>query len=303
MNVKSALKWAKDRLMGAGTKSESPELSENYALDAQIILEHTLKKQRGFALVHPEAEITPEAERSFKNDIGRRAAGVCTAYITGHKSFRSLDLFVSKDVLVPQPDTETLVEAALELIDGMGGSLLKPLKVLDLGTGSGAIALSLFYERPGVEIHASDISKKALEAAHRNCALCVGNRQLPTPNFIQSDLFQNISDSYDLIVSNPPYIPTKMIAGLPPEVRGQPRLALDGGEDGLALIRRIIKEAPARLKPGGHLLLEAAPDLMPQISKLLGECGYANISIKKDLNGEDRVIVARYGVMQPRRRA
>jgi release factor glutamine methyltransferase len=220
-------------------------------------------------------------------------AGECTAYILGRKEVRGLDFTVTPDVLVPRPDTETLVEAALAIGKG------QYLAVLDLCTGSGAVAIALKHESPSMEVYASDISPKALTIARENARRILGTGEII--HFLEADLFTPLSLSrfprpFSLITANPPYIASGEIAGLAREVRGEPLLALDGGEDGLGLIRRIITEAPAFLLPGGSLLMEADPRQMALITLILKKKGYRDIRTYQDLSGQDRVIM---GVVPP----
>ncbi|GMO31822.1 MAG: peptide chain release factor N(5)-glutamine methyltransferase [Termitinemataceae bacterium] len=242
--------------------------------------------------------------QKFLEVLERRASGVCTAYILGHKEFRYLDLIVTPDVLVPQPDTETLVEHALFYIDCRSKSGSNT-KVVDLCCGSGAIGLSILYERKKLveqnmlEVYASDISAAALEITKQNA--CKYNLPL---NVFQSDLFSQFSQfevlemvsgtksvpKFDMIVSNAPYIKTDVIKTLPKEVQNEPFIALDGGADGLDLIRKIIILGKDFLNEGGTLLLEASPDQMGQISACMLENAYSGIKVFKDLGGDDRVI-------------
>jgi release factor glutamine methyltransferase len=240
-----------------------------------------------------ERELSPELYRRFRERLERRRAGECTAYILGRREFMGLDLTVTAEVLVPRPDTETLVEAVLAWIDRRTGpSPRDPLSVLDLCTGSGAVAAALKHERPDLVLWASDISPGALKVAEANARRLLGP---DTITFVQSDLFRAIPGSFDLIAANPPYVPTGELGSLSREVRGEPVLALDGGEDGLALIRPLIAGARNRLKRGGALFMEAGPRQMPAITGILENCGYRNIRIRKDLPGRDRVIGAVYG--------
>jgi release factor glutamine methyltransferase len=264
------------------------------ALDRDLLLAHVLGVTRSRLLAMDAARLTAEQQTRYDELLAQRAAGVCVAYLTGHKEFRYLDLDVTPDVLVPQPDTETLVDAVLminrEPREPREQGKLTAMKVLDLCTGSGCVALSLKYERSELEVTASDISRAALDVARRNAE----KYALPV-TFIESDLFEGISGRYDLITANPPYIETAAIALLAPEVRNEPALALDGGPDGLATIRRIITTAPTHLTPGGTLLMEAQPEQMREISLLLKEHGFAEVQTHPDLSGAERVISARTG--------
>ena len=263
-------------------------LISNPSLDASLLLAETLHVTREELIVRGN-DTVPEVDREkFFALLERRRAGECVAYILGRKEFRGLDFTVNQGVLVPRPDTETLVEATLEYIDSTAGADNKIISLLDLCTGSGAIAISLKNERPFLDVTASDISSEALETASINSA-----RHLKEPvRFIQSDLFENINSKFDIIVSNPPYVPSDMIDSLAPEPRKEPRLALDGGEDGLELIRKIILQVREYLQKSGVLLLEAAPEQMTEMEKLLETQQFSNIKMYKDLTGRERVISA-----------
>jgi release factor glutamine methyltransferase len=290
MTIKAALIEAKEALTDAHIESA--------ALDAAILLSHALHISRSQLAVSFDKTIDDKTSDLYKNYIECRAGGECSAYITGHKEFRYLDFLVDKAVLVPRPETETLVEAALECIDRgqnkAGGA--QKITVLDLCTGSGAIALSLCHERPNIEMTASDISKPALRITKKNYHHCLLHSPPPTTHyslhFIQSDLFQNITGTFDIIVSNPPYIAHEKIKTLSREVQNEPHLALDGGPDGLDLIRKIIVDAKEHLSPNGTLLIEADPGQMTLIAEYLTKAGYKNSAVKKDLAGADRVITA-----------
>jgi release factor glutamine methyltransferase len=211
--------------------------------------------------------------------LDRRIFGECVAYITGYKEFWGLPFAVNPSVLVPRPDTETLIEAALTYID----ILPRSAALLELCTGSGAIAVALKYEHPSLTVTASDISKDALAVARANAA-----RNHTDINFIESNLFDNIPGCFDIIVANPPYVPSAVIDTLQAEVRREPRIALDGGNDGLAIIKRIVEGAKKRLKFA--LLMEASPEQIPLIAGLLQANGYGDVRVFKDLAGQDRVI-------------
>jgi release factor glutamine methyltransferase len=205
-----------------------------------------------------------------------------------------MEFTVSPAVLVPRPDTETLVETALDWIQRRRE--IKNPGLLDLCTGSGAVAVSLKKESPGLKVLGSDISAEALKIAELNAAALLKPERGETPlTFIQSDLFQCIRGRFKLITVNPPYIPAGEIEKLSAEVRGEPRIALDGGEDGLALIRLIIEAAPDYLLPGGGLLMEIDPPQARTVPALLAKAGFQDIQIYRDLSGRDRVA----GAVQP----
>ncbi|MDR2490830.1 MAG: peptide chain release factor N(5)-glutamine methyltransferase, partial [Spirochaetaceae bacterium] len=239
---------------------------------------------------HPEKHI-PEAQmRRYELFLQRREGGECAAYVIGYKEFRRLKLHVTADTLVPRADTETLVEAVLDYVDGKTPPP-RSLHVLDLCTGSGAVALALKQERPFLNVYASDISEAALHAAKQNAA----EHSLDV-HFIQSDLFQNIGGVFDILTANPPYIPSAAIGGLAPEVRREPALALDGGPDGLVLIRAIVQQAGAYLSPGGALFMETAPEQINDTAALLTSAGFTRITRHNDLAGDERVIGASWYV-------
>jgi len=263
------------------------------ALDASLLLASILNTSRSSLIAADSQPLTGASLAAFRGLIQRRLAGECTAYILGRKEFYGLDFQVNPAVLVPRPDTETLVEAALAEINQLSATD-QPLRVLDLCTGSGAVAIALKHTMPELEVWAADISAEALETAKANA-----ERLLPPDSihFCHGDLFEApLPTPYSLlplIVSNPPYIPTADIAGLAPEVRGEPLLALDGGDDGLEIIRRIISKAPEFLFPGGILLLEADPRQMGHITALLHQADFADIQTRRDLSGKERVIAAK----------
>jgi len=263
-------------------------LIETPDLDASLLLAETLHLSREGLVLSGEEPITESSFEKYSNLLERRRSGECVGYILGRKEFRGLEFIVNRNVLVPRPDTETLFEAAMEFI---AQNTEKNLSVLDLCTGSGALAISLKKEYPSLSVTASDISAPALETAALNAGrLLCGESAV---NFIHSDLFESIRGRFNIIVSNPPYIPSGEISNLAPEVRFEPWIALDGGEDGLALIRRIVAEAPAHLLPGAVLLLEAGPEQMPRIKTMLENNGFAGVRLHRDLAGRERVISGR----------
>jgi release factor glutamine methyltransferase len=253
-------------------------------LDAQMLLLHALGQSthnRAWLMSHDTDELTPAQQQTFECLIQRRLAGAPTAYITGSKEFFGLNLAVNTDVLVPRPDTECLVEWALEVLplphEGRGRT------VLDLGTGSGAIGLAIKYARSNSEVTLVDASQAALDVACANAAslgLAVHG--------LQSDWFQSLSscERFDLIVSNPPYIADgdAHLALLTHE----PLMALTSGADGLEAIRRIVQGAPRHLKRGGWLLLEHGYDQAAAVRELLLAQGFEQVSSRLDLNGIER---------------
>jgi release factor glutamine methyltransferase len=260
-------------------------------LDASLLLAEVLRLSKEELIVHGDKPLSPDAREKFLELLKRRMDGECVAYILGKKEFRGLEFFVNPSVLVPRPDTEVLVEAVLEKWrlwnkTGMEG---ETIRALDLCTGSGAIAVSLKNEMPGLEVWAADISAGALETAMTNARR---HQMAESIRFCQGHLFEAlpVELKFHVIVSNPPYIPSAEIERLPPEVQREPRIALDGGEDGLGIIREIIAHAPDYLEPRGTLLLEAAPEQMKSISQTLEKNRFINIKTYNDLSGLERVI-------------
>jgi len=263
-------------------------------LDAELLLTEIMRLNRAEFIAHGSESITRKENELYLRLLERRRNGECVAYILGHREFRGLEFTVNPNVLVPRPDTETLVEAALEYIDfwkQTKGPSQQPncLTLLDLCTGSGAIAVALKNERPFLSVCASDISAEAIQTARFNAERFLKD----SISFVRSDLFENIIDKYDIIVSNPPYVPSGVIETLAPEVRREPRLALDGGSDGLELIRKIISASPDHLFPGGVIIFEASPEQMPVIRHFLETGGFNSIRIHRDLSGKERVISAK----------
>ena len=290
MTIYDALTEGSASLALAGIKSSG--------LDASLLLAEVLNISRSSLLAAASRPLAEESFAAFIGLIKRRLAGECVAYIVGRKEFYGLEFLVNPSTLVPRPDTEILVEAALIEL-GMRNEELG-IKILDLCTGSGAIAIVLKREMPELDVWAVDISAEALETAQTNAARLLsqggggGRPSMAGIHFCHGDLFDALPLSphslFSVIVSNPPYVPTAVIATLSSEVRMEPFLALDGGDDGLAIIRRIISCASDFLRPGGTLLLEADPQQMERIDSLLKQAGFSGIQTYRDLSGAERVI-------------
>jgi release factor glutamine methyltransferase len=253
-------------------------------VDAALLVAHALGRTRSWLYAHGDDPVDEAAREACERLVARRAAGEPLAYITGHRGFWRFDLRVTPDTLVPRPETELLVELALErLPEG------KSLRIADLGTGSGAIALALAHERPAARVVAVDASAAALEVARGNArALGIGNVE-----FREGDWLQPLAgETFDLIASNPPYI----AVGDPhlDDLRHEPALALSSGADGLDAIRTIVRDAPPRLVAGGWLLLEHGLDQGAAVRALLSAAGYADVSTARDLEQRDRVTLGRY---------
>ena len=253
-------------------------------LDAELLLAHVLSLPRIQLYVQSDRVLEPEELAALRGLIKRRQGGEAVAYLVGKKEFWKFELAVDARVLVPRPDTETLIEVALERL----GPAAEPARgVADVGTGSGAIAITLAKLRPDLAVFAVDVSPDALDVARANA------ERLGAPvTFFEGDLAAPLAPHapFALIVANLPYIPTSAIAALPPEVRSEPRLALDGGPDGLALVRRLVTAAPALLAPGGALALEIGAGQAEATAALLGEAGFIDVRVARDLAGIDRAV-------------
>ncbi len=264
------------------------EVSASPALDASLLLAFVLGQSHDSLIVNSDLKLPESALQSYLNLVSKRRDGRCVAYLTGHKEFRYLDFMVSPDVLVPRPETETLVDAALEWLDRRES---KPARVIDLCTGSACVAISLKYERPLHKIYGADIAPQALAIARRNAERLLPKRpESEALSFFLSDLLVSVPGSFDLITANPPYIPTGEIDRLSPEVRDEPRLALDGGPDGLAIYRRLAPAAFSALTSGGALFVEVGDDQAREVSDLLSGSGFVSISVYMDLAGVSRVV-------------
>jgi release factor glutamine methyltransferase len=264
---------------------------ESPRLDAECLLAFLLGRDRLHLYAAAEERIPPPVFEVYRALLGRRQAREPLAYLTRTKEFWSLSFAVGPAVLIPRPETETLVEAAL----GVLGEL-PTLVIADIGTGSGAIAVTVAKALPQSQLYATEISSRALDVARENAAR---HGVLERITFLHGDLVEpllrlGLAHRCDLVVSNPPYVATGELTRLPPEVRYEPLEALDGGPDGLDVHRRLIGGASALLKPGGWLALEMAPGQGPSLSRLLEEQDvFGNIQVTADLSGRERVIVAR----------
>ena len=262
-------------------------------LDAWYLLEYVTGIGRAAYYADPDREMSAEQCRAYEKYIETRCRRVPLQHITGEQEFMGLRFHVNGDVLIPRQDTEILVETALNILDGdvpnsSGGD---KVRILDMCTGSGCILLSVLrYAGRPAEGTGSDISARALKVAKQN-AHALGIEA----EFIESDLFENISGKYSMILSNPPYIRSSEIPGLQDEVRlYDPVEALDGKEDGLYFYRRIIEESVSCIEKGGYLIFEIGYDQAEDVSGLMKARGFHEILVKKDLAGLDRVVCGRY---------
>lgn len=290
MNYHEAYAWGIKRLEKAGI--------EEFRLDAWYLLENLTKISRALFYAYPEKELTKDEAAQYKESIQRRADRIPLQHITGVQEFMGLTFSVNEHVLIPRQDTETLVEQALCLLEKERKTKGK-LRLLDLCTGSGCILLSVLWhaEKNGAKSSGEDLSGVGADLSEEALAVAAENakRLGIEAEFIKGDLFENIEGSFDMILSNPPYIRTEEIQTLQEEVRlYDPFEALDGKEDGLYFYRRIIKESGTYLKHGGWLAFEIGYNQAEAVSGLLQEAGYVKIEVKKDLAGLDRVVYGMY---------
>lgn len=249
---------------------------------AKRLLAFVLNVPKEFLIINDNKELNKKQGVKYKKCIERLIKGEPIQYIIGKQEFMGIDLIVTNDVLIPQPDTEILVEETIKVAKQYD----KP-KILDLCTGSGAIAIAIKKYIPEAEIVASDLSSKALRIANNN-------DRTKKIRFILSDLFVNINEKFDIIVSNPPYIKTEEIKTLSKEVQNEPLMALDGGQDGLYFYEKIIKQANSYLNQNSYLCLEIGENQKNEIIKKIQYNGkYTNIQTYKDLGGNDRVITCK----------
>ena len=269
-------------------------------LDAELLIGHVLGLVRVQLYVQYERVLTPEELASLRDLIKRRQAGESVAYLVGHKEFWKFDFAVDARVLVPRPDTETLVEEAMARLGApqpdapqgqpdapQADAPQPPPRIADVGTGSGALAVTLAKLRADAAVFASDVSPAALDVARANA-----ERHAAAVTFVEGDLDAPLAAHapFSLIVANLPYIPTADLSSLSPDVRSEPVLALDGGADGLDLVRRLVTAAPALLSPGGALALEIGAGQAAATNALLRGAGFADIQTRKDLAGIERVV-------------
>ncbi|HEX4576757.1 MAG TPA: peptide chain release factor N(5)-glutamine methyltransferase [Edaphobacter sp.] len=272
--------------VAAAELARDPDLSDTATRDAELLLLHTLQIPRITLVAHPDRELIPNQRTAYENNIARRLQHEPIQYITGQQEFYGLTLKVTPAVLIPRPETEHLVEAVLKLLPAN-----RPLRIADIGTGSGAIAIALAAHLPQAAVTAFDISTEALTIAAANARdHNVANRI----RFLQSDLLSTLNpkaEAFDAIVSNPPYIPTSDRATLHPQVRDhEPPTALFAGETGLDIYRRLIPQAHNALKPNGLLALEIGHDQQDAIASLLRT--WHNVKFVNDLQQIPRVALA-----------
>jgi release factor glutamine methyltransferase len=255
--------------------------------EAKILLGHVLHRDRAWLAAHTDETVGPGEAKAFEALARRRRDGEPVAYLIGRREFYGLDLAITPDVLIPRPETELLVELALERIGTGTGT-----RVLDLGSGSGAVALAIASERPNAEVLGVDVSSSAVTLARSNAlGLNLGNVA-----FVESDWFDAVPEkAYDAIVANPPYVRAGDAHLAEGDVRFEPRGALVAGADGLSAIRAIVAAAPARLAPGAWLLLEHGYDQAAAVMAMLDDARFRDAQTRKDLAGIPRVTLGRNG--------
>jgi release factor glutamine methyltransferase len=267
---------------------------ETARLDAEVLLAHTLEVSRSWLYAHPERGLRPEEVVAFECLVLRRAQHEPVAYLVGHKSFYGLDFMVDRRVLIPRPETEILVERAIEVLSwhrtrNDGIDMPRTLRVADVGTGCGAIAVTLAVKCPNIHVYAMDISEGALAVVAQNVWRYGMGKQV---TLLQGDLLAPLPEPVDLITANLPYVREPDWATLAPDiVQYEPRLALDGGLDGLALIERLLAQAPACLLPEGVILLEIGRDQGAAVKrKALQHFPWARVDVIRDYADLDRVV-------------
>ena len=283
MQIKEAMRKGMIKLKTNDVKEPS--------LKARLLMQYILNRPREYILVHDDKQLTLRQNVDYFKLIKKLIEGVPLQHITHQQEFMKLMFYVDENVLIPRPDTEVLVEEVIKLAKSINAK-----KILDLCTGSGAIAVSLAKYIEGSQITATDISRKALSIAKLNAT---NNDVEDRITFLSSDLFQNISEEkYDIIVSNPPYIKRKVIKTLDEEVKREPIIALDGGNDGLDFYKKIIGNAYQYLKYKGYLCLEIGYDQKDEVIDLISkEEKYIDTYSKKDLFDNDRIVITKLGML------
>ena len=281
MNYRECFEKGKGALADAGI--------EEAALDARLLLEHICGTDRNTLLVHGDRTVSPEEEKQYLDAVERRSRRIPLQQITGQQEFMGLPFWVNSNVLIPRQDTEVLVEEVLKHThDGM--------QILDMCTGSGCILISILHYSNDCEGLGVDISSPALEVAEENAERLLSGRTGVSARFLQSDLFEAVDGKYDILVSNPPYIRSAVVDTLMPEVKDyEPRIALDGEEDGLVFYRRILSDCKKNLKKGGMLFFEIGYDQAEAVKGMMEQAGFLEVTVKKDFGRLDRVVFGTLG--------
>lgn len=279
--INELIAWGRDALLAAGLRPAEA------SLDARLLAQHPLGWSTATLLTSGDADVPSGFHERYRTDVQRRARREPLAYITGIKEFWNLDLEVSRAVLIPRPETEVLVEAALERVSASGG----PAKIADVCTGSGCVAVAVASERPDAHVTATDISLEALQVAARNAERHHVRGRI---SLVRADLMAGLAGAFDAIVANPPYVRTIDRPGLQAEVKDfEPAVALFGGTDGLSVIRTLIEQSAARLTPAGVLLFEFGLGQEEDVRELISASrALRMIDVKPDLQGIARVAIA-----------
>ncbi len=281
--------------------------SPSPSLDVEVLMQWILRKDRSYILFHRDEELSEEQESQLKKSISLRKTGLPIAYITGHKEFYGIDFMVSPDVLIPKPDTEILVENSIEIIRCLQDKSDHTLNILDMCTGSGCVAISIIKTLKDLQASResnpkftlADISNKALDIARENARRILDSETLSKVTFVSTNLFKNLKDkSFDLIVSNPPYVPCDQTTELLKDGRNEPRLALDGDidiegnpsgtKDGLEIIRNLVSQAKSHLTENGMLILETGEYNAMETACLMKKIGFRDVKTYVDLEGDLR---------------
>lgn len=291
------MKWTVERIIQWSTEYLVKKGIDTPRLDSEVLLAHVLNINRTNLFLDPQRSLSSHQLQSFKRLIERRSLREPLSYITGFKEFWSLNFKVNRHVLIPRPETEILVQKSLEILKERYSNHTGLVYVNDIGTGCGNIAISLSKERENLYIAATDRSEETLSIASENARLNNCGKQIC---FQKTDLFGKLkigseNNKFDLIISNPPYIPTDEIETLAPEIKDyEPRIALDGGPDGLNFYKKIITEVPNHLIKGGFIILEIGYNQGKAIGEIFSEQGvFSEIEISKDYSGKNRVISAK----------
>jgi len=292
-----------NEILGSAIKRLTANDVPSPRLNAELLLMFTLSCDRAYLFAHPERELTIEERSRYEAALSERARGVPAQYITGHQEFWGMDLIVTPAVLIPRPETEHVIEAVLEIngaggpttdeadVGGVGEQERSPhiVRIVDIGTGSGCIALALAKELPEAEIHATDISAKALDIARVNAARLQLDERI---HFSQGDLLEGLEPPFDFVISNPPYVGESEEEQVQMEVRKfEPRGAVFAGRTGMEVIARLIPQARDALRPGGWLVLEISGTIAPEVELLLSD--WDEVRTIPDLQSIERVVRAR----------
>lgn len=279
MKIEELLRYGKEKL--------EKQKVEDTSIISRILMQYVLKIDRNKLIINKNDNVDINKENEYKEYIEKIIKGKPVQYITNNQEFMKLNFYVDENVLIPQPDTEILVEEVIKSID-----IMENIEILDMCTGSGCIGISLAKNIKNTKVTLVDISKEAIEIAKKNA---IQNGVENKVTFIQSDMFENVKGKFDIIVSNPPYIKTDIIQTLDKQVQNEPHIALDGGEDGLDFYKILINEAHKYLKKDGKIFLEIGYDQKQEIESLAKQSKhYKKIETIKDLSQNDRVIILEY---------